>query len=794
MRQSYAHNQPVRFGYSADVKAIQVSDETEQILGTFVQDYFRKEALRPGQGSILRNVLSQKSTIGLLPTSAGKSLCYQLAALLTPGTTLVVAPLVALMKDQTQSLVDQYGIDRILAWHAAAELHDKNVGALLCGNIIVFISPERLQRPKFRSAMKLINAADIFINYAVIDEAHCVSMWGHDFRPSYLTLERNFRKYCSFQGRAPVLLALTGTASQLVLIDLKRELAIEEMDAIIRPDTFDRPELNFNLVTCPSSSKLEMLEQVFVAIARRLNIQQLDTDAHGIVFTYTPTEAWKLFGTQVSDAKGLVRTVLTGDDQHVRCGAYTGSSPAHGNQYLFSKEEWNEYKDRTLSAFKRGTIRMLFGNSAVGVGIDNGKLNYVVNYRMPQSLEAYYQQSGRAGRNGQHSECYLIFSDDAPSDTERWLNREIAERPKLWDDLGTVTFFHENNFPGQKNDCDAALKVLKALLDEPGNHGKVSVGADLLPKEPERYISYWLILGVLTDYEVAGMGQNTVYGVRRHPVIEAFLQTPDDKNVLKQHIIGNLHEYLSRYRPTVKSDVERQLEAREERSLSGKSIGFLIHFIYEQIEYQQREAIRTMVSFCNEENNSPERLRARIRAYFDTSEKFSDNLQAMAETAPDPSAIRALLSKVDGFDEIEQLYWETRRLLDERFRPDWAAINLYAAAYRERASASEAFMRLFGDMITGLRDDPQLNDIAASSFLSEFLGYLSRLDNVFAEELSPGMLACCFTYLYTNYGPEYLAIIDEIEVSADLKDYLHMHIAVEQLKEITNARYSLVIG
>jgi len=123
------------------------------------------------------------------------------------------------------------------------------------------MSPERLLRPRFRSSMRALNAADIYINYAVIDEAHCVSMWGHDFKPSYLTLEKNFHDYCTFQGKTPVLVALTGTASQLVLIDLKRELGIQDLEAIIRPDTFDRPELHFNLVACHSTDKTEMLKE-----------------------------------------------------------------------------------------------------------------------------------------------------------------------------------------------------------------------------------------------------------------------------------------------------------------------------------------------------------------------------------------------------------------------------------------------------------------------------------------------------------------------------------------------------
>ena len=136
--------------------------------------------------------------------------------------------------------------------------------------------------------MRTLNAADIFINYAVIDKAHCVWMWGHDFRPSYLTLERNFHDYCTFQGRVPVIVALTGTASQLVLIDLKRELNIQDMEAIIRPETFDRPELNFNLVKCPTKDGPQMLSKVRTGIARRLNVLELATDAYEIVILVNP--------------------------------------------------------------------------------------------------------------------------------------------------------------------------------------------------------------------------------------------------------------------------------------------------------------------------------------------------------------------------------------------------------------------------------------------------------------------------------------------------------------------------
>lgn len=798
VRQTFPHNRPVRFGYRAQVRPISLNDETDTVLESFVQDFFRKHSLRPGQGPILHNVLTQRETIGLLPTSAGKSLCYQLAALLTPGTTIVVDPIVALMQDQVQSLVEQYGISRVLAWHAGAGLHNQNVAALLGEHIMVFISPERLQRPQFRTAMQALNAADIFINYAVIDEAHCVSMWGHDFRPSYLTLERNFREYCTFQGRMPVIVALTGTASQLVLIDLKRELNIQDMRAIIRPATFNRPELNFNLVKCPSIDGPATLSLVMTGIARDLNVQELDTDAYGIIFAYTRNELWSLFGNRVGHAQHHILTVLKDvHDGDLRYGIYTGSAPPAAG---LNKEQWEEYKKRTLAAFKRGAINMLFGNTAVSVGIDNERLNYIINYEMPQSMEAYYQQCGRAGRAGQHSECYLIFSDDLPKTTQLWLDHKIPVMPFRNDDLGTVAYFQKKNFPGQETDVQGAQRVFQRLFANADEKGEVEVPEYLWPgmlkeeaERTERYISYWLILGVLVDYAVTGAENNTVYHVRRHQVVERFLQDQNEE-ALTAHVVDSLHRYLSRYRPTMRADVERGLAAREEAMLSARSIAYLVEFIYRQIEYQRREAIRTMVSYCNEADTSSERLRERIRAYFDSSEKFSEGLMRMADAVPNFAAVSTLLDHVEGFGDAEHLYWETRRLLDERFRPDWAAANLFSIAYRERAAFSDTFMRLLDDMVMGLAGDGQAQEDMAASFLGSFLTYLSRLDQIFGDTVSGPLLALCMGQLYERHGLVYAGLIEQMNIPEDIKTLMRLQVVNLQVKEMTDAHYSRIIG
>jgi hypothetical protein len=289
------------------------------------------------------------------------------------------------------------------------------------------------------------------------------------------------------------------------------------------------------------------------------------------------------------------------------------------------------------------------------------------------------------------------------------------------------------------------------------------------------------------------MGRNTVYSVRRHQIVERFLRDRNEQE-LTSHIVDSLHQHLSRYRPTLRADVEKALASRTEPNLSAKCASYLVDFIYREIEYQRREAIRTMVAYCNEADTSPERLRARVRAYFDTSEKFSEGLLAMADASPDFAAVVALLDKVEGFDDAERIYWETRRLLDERFRPDWAAANLFAIAYRERASYSDTFMRLFDDMVASLTEEPQAQGESASRFLGNLLTYLCRLDQIFGEPLSGPLLAQIMGRLYEQYRLAYVGLIDEINVVDRVRQQMRLQVVNLQLKEMIDAHYSRTAG
>jgi len=218
----------------------------------FVQSIFRKTAFRPGQVEIINRALQTKSVIGLLPTGSGKSLTYQLAALLQPGMTIVIDPIKSLMKDQIDGL-SKNGIDGALYINSTLNQKKRKIALKKIKNahtIFAFVSPERLQDNTFRKELlETSNLNNHYFSYCVIDEAHCVSEWGHDFRTSYLRLGDNARNYCKSKEREQLpFFALTATASYDVLSDIQRELDIPEETAIVRLEKLDRPELQFKII------------------------------------------------------------------------------------------------------------------------------------------------------------------------------------------------------------------------------------------------------------------------------------------------------------------------------------------------------------------------------------------------------------------------------------------------------------------------------------------------------------------------------------------------------------------
>jgi ATP-dependent DNA helicase RecQ len=227
-----------------------VAEPSKDDVRWFLNYLFRKDDFWEGQWETIKRTLQGKDSVVLLPTGSGKSLAFQLAALIRPGPCIAEDPIIALVDDQIDNL-SSVGIDRsigITSQIRSSNEREQVLDAFASGNyLFCYVAPERFQTKPFRERLRALTVMSP-VSLIAVDEAHCVSVWGHDFRTSYLNLGRVAREYCSFDGTAPPLVALTGTASKIVLKDVQRDLGITDVDAVITPRSFDRPELRFSIL------------------------------------------------------------------------------------------------------------------------------------------------------------------------------------------------------------------------------------------------------------------------------------------------------------------------------------------------------------------------------------------------------------------------------------------------------------------------------------------------------------------------------------------------------------------
>ena len=353
---------------------------TKQQALRMLETYFGYTSFRPAQEAPIGSLLRNEDVIGIMPTGAGKSICFQIPALCKAGLTIVFSPLISLMKDQVDGLLVQNIPAALINSTLTQSEFNKTMYEVRSGKIkLLYIAPERLSSNFFCNVLRALPIAQV-----IVDEAHCISEWGHDFRPSY----RLIGEWLDSLPRRPIVGAFTATATKYVENDIKKLLGLDKANVYVTG--FDRPNLSFSVIRTP-----KRMDYVVHYVRQHAN-------ENGIVYCATRKDVDRVY-------ENLTRA-------GIKAGHYHG-----GLNDEVRREMQNAYADDKL--------QVMVATNAFGMGIDKSNVRYVLHYQMPRNMESYYQEAGRAGRDGAPAECILLYSGQDVQ-VHKYLIEQSIETPE----------------------------------------------------------------------------------------------------------------------------------------------------------------------------------------------------------------------------------------------------------------------------------------------------------------------------------------------------------------------------
>ena len=353
---------------------------TKQQALRMLETYFGYTSFRPAQEAPIASLLRNEDVIGIMPTGAGKSICFQIPALCKAGLTIVFSPLISLMKDQVDGLLVQNIPAALINSTLTQAEFNKTMYEVRSGKIkLLYIAPERLGSNFFCNVLRALPIAQV-----IVDEAHCISEWGHDFRPSY----RLIGEWLNSLPKRPIVGAFTATATKYVENDIKKLLGLDKANVYVTG--FDRPNLSFSVIRTP-----KRMDYVVHYVRQHAN-------ENGIIYCVTRKDVDRVY-------ENLTRA-------GIKVGHYHG-----GLSDEVRREMQNAYADDKL--------QVMVATNAFGMGIDKSNVRYVLHYQMPRNMESYYQEAGRAGRDGAPAECILLYSGQDVQ-VHKYLIEQSIETPE----------------------------------------------------------------------------------------------------------------------------------------------------------------------------------------------------------------------------------------------------------------------------------------------------------------------------------------------------------------------------